>query len=148
MFHNYNACNNCTCTLIVVQPRGQLPLELLRETQNSDIMNRLAQRKAERTTLKQQTDDEDQTRFNKFLSKAKGFARKSKDTIAAKYTAARNRGHQDDSVELLPSNSSSEDLQRTERLSASLGGSVRVERGSSYPQRSSGSPPRDLFDDL
>ena len=131
-----------------MQPRDQLPLDSLRETQTSDIMNRLAQRRAERTTPSQQTEDEDKSRFGKFLSKAKGLARKSKDTIAAKYTAARNRGHNDDSVELLPSNPSSEDLQRTARLSAGLGGSVRVERGSSYPQRSSGSPPRDLFDDL
>lgn len=129
-----------------MQPRDQLPLELLRETQNSDIVNRLAQRRAERESLSQSKTEEDTSRFGKLMSKAKGFARKSKDTISAKYTAAKNRRHHDDSVELLPSNSSSENLQRTARLS--LGGSVRVERGGSYPQRSTGSPPRDLFDDL
>ncbi len=120
-----------------MQPRDQLPIDLLRETRSSE---RAPQRRRESIDK-----DDEETRLGRFLNRAKSAARKGKDGVLAKYTAAKNRsGKHEDSVELLPSNSSSEDLVRSSHVT----NSVRVERGGGYMSRSSAQPPRDLFDDL
>ena len=120
------------------QPRGQLPLDLLRET-------RASERAPQRREKLSPADDSD-TRLGRFLSKAKGAAKKSKEGLVAKYKAVKNRGKHEDSVELLPSNSSSEELRRTARAESS----VRVERGlgAGHGTWLSSQPPKDLFDDL
>lgn len=73
------------------------------------------------------------------------MARKSREGLLAKYTAAKSRGgRHEDSVELLPTNLSSEELQRTVRTET-VG--VRSEIG--FVSRSNRQqPPRDLFGDL
>lgn len=114
-----------------------MPVDLLRETRASE--------KAPQRRRESIDKDDEETKLGRFLTRAKGAARKGKDRLLAKYTAAKNRsGKHEDSIELLPSNSSSEELVRSARSTSS----VRVERGGGYVSRSNAPPPRDLFDDL
>ena len=80
------------------------------------------------------------------MGKAKGLAVKSKNTITAKYHSARRKSH-DDVIELLPSNSSSDNLRLTAHSSSGVGVSGSSGRLSS---RGGGSrePPRDMFNDI
>ncbi len=119
------------------QSRDQLPVDLLRETRDSE---RAPQRRRESIDK-----DDDDSKLGRFLTRAKSAARKGKEGLVAKYKATKNRaGKHEDSVELLPSNSSSEELQRSARVASS----VRVERGAGHVSRSNAPPPRDLFNDL
>lgn len=91
-------------------------------------------------------EDPDDSRFSRFVGKAKNFAVKSKDSIVAKYHSVR-AGKQDDAVELLPANSSSEELVQSVGGVGSRG-SGQSNFGLGVVSRSPGEPPKDLFDDI
>ena len=84
--------------------------------------------------------------FSRFIGKAKNLASKGKSSVVSKYQSVR-RGKQEDVVELLPANSSSEDLVHT-MGSGNSRGSGPSSLGIGVVSRSSGEPPKDLFDDL
>lgn len=74
------------------------------------------------------------------------MAAKGRDSVVAKYHSVR-AGKQDDAVELLPANSSSEDLVNS-RGGVNSRGSGPSSLGMGVVSRNSGEPPKDLFDDI
>ena len=131
------------------QPRDQLPFELLRESRNSGIDFYTSRRDRTSTVAPRQTPlhEEDDSRFSRFVGKAKNLAARGKDSVVAKYHSVR-AGKQEDGVELLPANSSSEELVQSVG-GANSRGSGQSSLGISVMSRNShGEPPKDLFDDI
>lgn len=128
-----------------------MPFELLRESRSSGIDFYTSRRDRTSTVAPRQTPlIEDDSRLSRFISKAKNFATKGKDSIASKYHSVRTSGKQEDVVELLPANSSSEELVQSMGGANSRGnGSSGLGVGVSVMSRNShGKPPKDLFDDI
>ena len=139
-----NEIENYITLNLVLQPRDQLPFELLRESRNSGIDFYTSRRERISTATPRQTPlHEDGSRFSRFVGKAKNLASKGKDSIVAKYHTVR-AGKQEDVVELLPANSSSEELVQ----SANSRGSGQSSLGIDVVSRNSREPPKDLFDDI
>ena len=106
------------------QLRSQVPSEMLREHRPALYTRSLAEKAARRPP-----EIEDDSRWGRFVSRAKGVASKGKAAISAKYVSGRSKG-QDDIVELLPTTNHDEP-----RRSSALN-SARCE------------PPKRLFDDV
>ena len=118
--------NYSTNSIFSLQPRSQLPFEILKESRTSSLYS---QRRAERTKK-----DEEHTPLSKFMSRARGLTAKSKAAISAKYTVRGGDNDFDDAVELLPTSSSEDAAFSSHRTSSHL--SSRNE------------PPKDIFDDI
>ncbi len=106
-----------------LQLRTQGPSELLREHRPTHYTRRLAEKAARKPP-----EGEDDSRWGRFVVKAKGVASKGK-AVSAKYVPGRNK-KQDDAIELLPTTNSDEP-----RRSSALNAARRE-------------PPKDLFDDI
>lgn len=110
------------------QHRDQLPLELLKESKLNSIYANA--RRSRPHGKPAQTPPEDQSIFERFMTKAKGVASKSKASMSARYHSA--RGKEDEDVLELLQDSGSED---------------RVGRsGSGVKMTSFTEPPRDIFE--
>ena len=105
--------------------RSEIPSELLREHRPALYTRRLAEK-----TARKPPEAEDDSTWERFTSKAKKFAVKSKETISAKYSQGRRNG-EDDVVELLPISNSETSSFNSSRL---------------QPTRRE--PPRGIFDDV
>ena len=112
------------------QRRDQLPFELLKESKLNSIYAN-ARRNRPHVGKPAQTPSEDRSLFERFLTKAKGVASKSKVTMSARYHSARGK-RDEDALELLQQDSGSE-----ERFGPSSSGV----RSTSLRE-----PPRDIFE--
>ena len=130
------------------QPREQLPFELLRESRQSGIDFYTSRGNRTSTVTPRQTPlhEDDGSMFSRFIGRTKNLASKGKNSIVSKYHSVRG-GKQEDVVELLPANSSSEELVQTMGGGNSRG-SGPSSLGMGVVSRNSGEPPKDLFDDL
>lgn len=128
-----------------------MPFELLRESRSSGGIDFYTSRRDRTSTVtpRQTPLIEDDSRFSRFIGKAKNLAAKGKDSIVSKYHSVRG-GKQEDVVELLPANSSSEELVQSRGGANSRGsGQSSVGLGINMMSRNShGEPPKDLFDDI
>ncbi len=106
-----------------MQLRTQVPSELLREHRPTHYTRRLAEKAARRPP-----EGVDDSRWAKFVGKAKGVATKGK-AVSARFVPGRS-AEQDDAVELLPTTNFDEP-----RRSSALDASRRQ-------------PPKGLFDDI
>ena len=115
--------------LTSIQRRDQLPFELLKESKLNSIYAN-ARRSRPHGGKPAQTPPEDQSIFERFMTKAKGVASKSKVTMSARYHSARGK-RDEDSLELLQDSGSEERF---------VPSSSRV-RSTNLRE-----PPRDIFD--
>ena len=111
------------------QRRDQLPFELLKESKLNSIYAN-ARRNRPHVGKPAQTPSEDQSLFERFMTKAKGVTSKSKVTMSARYHSARGK-RDEDALELL------QDSGSEERFGPSSSG-VRL--------TSLREPPRDIFE--
>lgn len=125
-----------------------MPFELLKESRKNGIDFYTSRGNRTSTVAPRQTPlhEDDGSRFSRFIGKAKNLAAKGKGSIVSKYRSVR-AGKQEDVVELLPANSSSEELVQ------SVGGASSRETGQSslgmgVVSRNSREPPKDIFDDI
>ena len=134
-----------------------MPFELLRESHSSggggiDFYTSRGSRTS--TVAPRQTPlVEDDSRFSRFIGKAKNLATRGKDSVVSKYHSVRGGGKKEDVVELLPANSSSEDLVQSRGGANSRGSGQPPSLGlglnvMSRNSHSHGEPPKDLFDDI
>ena len=90
------------------QRRDQLPFELLKESKLNSIYANARRSRPHHGGKPAQTPAEDQSIFERFVTKAKGVASKSKVTMSARYHSARGK-RDEDSLELLQQDSGSEE---------------------------------------
>ena len=130
------------------QPREQLPFELLRESRKSgiDFYTSRRERQSASASSRQTPLHEEGSRLSRFVDKAKNMAARGKDSVVSKYRSVRG-GKQEDVVELLPANSSSDDLVNSRGVVNSRG-SGPSSLGMGVVSRNSGEPPKDIFDDI
>ena len=114
-----------TPQFLSLQPRSQLPFEILKESRTSSLYS---QRRADRAKK-----DEELTPLSKFVSKARSLATKSKTAVSARYTVGKSNDF-DDEVELLPTSNSEDAGFSSHRTSSHL--------------LSRNEPPKDIFDDI
>ena len=133
-----------------------MPFELLRESRsNSGGIDFYTSRGNRTSTVapRQTPLVEDDSRFSRFIGKAKNLATRGKDSVVSKYHSVRGGGKKEDVVELLPANSSSEELVQSSggANSRGIGQPPSLGLGLSVTSRNShshGEPPKDLFDDI
>jgi hypothetical protein len=128
-----------------------LPFELLRESRSSGGIDFYTSRGNRTSTVapRQTPLVEDDSRFSRFIGKAKNLATRGKDSVVSKYHSVRGDGKKEDVVELLPANSSSEELVQSRGGANSRGSGQGL--GINVTSRNShshGEPPKDLFDDI
>lgn len=116
--------------LTLTQRRDQLPFELLKESKLNSIYANARKSRPHHGGKPAQTPPEDQSIFERFMTKAKGVASKSKVTMSARYHSARGK-RDEDSLELLQDSGSEERF---------VPSSSRV-RSTNLRE-----PPRDIFD--
>lgn len=118
-----------------------MPFELLRESRSSSGIDFYTSRRDRTSTVapRQTPLIEDDSRFSRFVGKAKNLAAKGKDSIVSKYRLVRG-GKQEDVVELVQSRGGANSRGSGQ---SSLGLGINV-----MSRNSHGEPPKDLFDDI